>query len=220
MISRLVFLEISGPLAMFARPDTGGPPTSYPAPTWSAAKGIFESIARLASGDAWITPLKVEVCRRVGEGGGEVRYQRYTTNYGGPLRKSNQLRLGSSYQLFATVLADVCYRLHGEVVRSKGEKIPGANPRHHLQDLFERRIEQGRAHRTPCLGWSEFTANYWGPFRDGTTGRPAATEIDDALNIEIPSMLRTVFDRPVGGKFQPRFDQKVTIRKGMLVYAE
>lgn len=218
MSEYLLELEIAGALAMFARPDTGGPPTSYPVPTWSAAKGIFESIARLASGDAWINPVKVEVCRRVGETGGEVRYQRYTTNYGGPLRKSNQLRLGSSYQLFATVLADVCYRLHGEVVGSKN--LPKSNPRHHLQDLFDRRIEQGRAHRTPCLGWSEFTANYWGPFRNGTEGQPAATEIDDALNLEIPSMLRTVFDRPVSGIFQPRFDQKVTIRKGTLVYAE
>lgn len=216
----LVALEIAGPLAMFARPDTGGPPTSYPVPTWSAAKGIFESIARLASGDAWINPLKVEICRRVGESGGEVIFQRYTTNYGGPLRKSNQLRLGSSYQFFATVLADVCYRLYGEVVRPGREKNSDTNPRHHLQDLFERRIKQGRAHRTPCLGWSEFTANYWGPFRDGEDGRPLITEVDDSLNIEIPSMLHAVFDDSVNGNYWPRFDRNVRIQKGALVYAQ
>lgn len=33
-----VEFEVAGPLAMFARPDTGGTPTSYPLPTWSAAK--------------------------------------------------------------------------------------------------------------------------------------------------------------------------------------
>lgn len=82
-------LEVAGPLAMFARPDTGGTPTSYPAPTWSACKGIFEAIAMLNSGDAWINPTRVEVCRRRGTPGGSVRFQRYTTNYGGPLRKAN-----------------------------------------------------------------------------------------------------------------------------------
>ncbi|MGA7992375.1 MAG: CRISPR-associated protein Cas5 [Thermoanaerobaculia bacterium] len=35
-------MEVAGPLAMFTRPDTGGTPTSYPLPTWSAAKGILE----------------------------------------------------------------------------------------------------------------------------------------------------------------------------------
>lgn len=219
MSKYIVTLEIAAPLAIFARPDTGGPPTSYPAPTWSAAKGIFESIARLHSGDAWIKPLRVEICRRVGGPGGEIRFQRYTTNYGGPLRKSNQLRRGSSYQFFATVLADVCYRLYGEIVRgSRGDE--GNNPRHHLQELFERRIKQGRAHRTPCLGWSEFTASYWGPFRDGRDGQPLATEVDNALNLEIPSMLRSVFDQPVNGQYRPRFDQHVAIKKGALVYAE
>src|SRR5580693_1904841 len=91
-----VHLEVAGPLAIFARPDTGGTPTSYPVPTWSAAKGMFESIAFFADGAAWICPTKVEVCRKkrddsdvratVPRGGG-VRFQRYTTNYGGPLRK-------------------------------------------------------------------------------------------------------------------------------------
>ena len=33
-----VQLEVEGPLAMFARPDTGGTPTSYPVPTWSAPR--------------------------------------------------------------------------------------------------------------------------------------------------------------------------------------
>ena len=64
----LVALEISGPLAMFARPDTGGTPTSYPARTWSAAKGVFESIAFLADGAAWISLTMVEISRAAGVG--------------------------------------------------------------------------------------------------------------------------------------------------------
>jgi CRISPR-associated protein Cas5d len=84
-----VCFEVAGPLAIFTRPDTGATPTSYPVPTWSAAKGLFESIAFFADGAAWICPTRTEVCRRVGETGGQVRFQRYTTNYGGPERKAN-----------------------------------------------------------------------------------------------------------------------------------
>jgi CRISPR-associated protein Cas5d len=119
-----VQLEVAGPLAMFARPDTGGTPTSYPIPTWSAAKGIFEAIAFLADGQAWIDPVAVEVCRRRGQPGGHVTFQRYTTNYGGRLRKTDLFGKGtapggSSMQLFATVLSDVCHPAsHGLLLAS------------------------------------------------------------------------------------------------------
>jgi len=95
--------------------DTGGTPTSYPVPTWSACKGIFEAIAFLSSGDAWSCPTKVEVCKRCGAKGGSVRFQKYTTNYGGPLRKTQVISKGANMQLFATALSDVCYRIYGEV---------------------------------------------------------------------------------------------------------
>jgi CRISPR-associated Cas5-like protein len=41
--------EISGPTAMWTRPDTGDVPVSYPAPTYGVVKGIFESILWLKS---------------------------------------------------------------------------------------------------------------------------------------------------------------------------
>ena len=200
-----VSLEVAGPLAIFTRPDTGGTPTSYPVPTWSAAKGLFESIAFFADGSAWICPVKVEICRRVGESGGRVWFQRYTTNYGGPLRKKDLFRKGtapggSSMQLFATVLNDVCYRLHGIVVgQSSYNHI---NVRHHLKDLFDRRLRQGRC---LCLGWSEFTCSYWGPFRTGVT------EVDSAISLEVPSMLLCVWDRPTRGRYAPEFRQDVGV---------
>jgi CRISPR-associated protein Cas5d len=208
-----VELEVAGRLAMFCRPDTGGTPTSYAVPTWSAAKGLFESIAFLADGSAWICPTRVEVCRRIGEAGGEIRFQRYSTNYGGPLRKASLFekgaaRGGASMQLFATVLRDVCYRLHGHVA---GPNNAGAiNARHYLKDLFERRLRQGRCFRTPCLGWSEFTCSYWGPFRQDET------EVDDSVSLEIPSMLLAVWDRPSAGVYAPEFRQDLRIARGIL----
>lgn len=49
-----VEMEIAGPAAMWTRPDTGSAAVSGPGPTFSAAKGVFEAIARLRS--AYIRP--------------------------------------------------------------------------------------------------------------------------------------------------------------------
>lgn len=203
-------LEVAGPLAIFTRVDTGGTPTSYPAPTWSAAKGLFDAIALFVDGAAWIEPLRVEVCRPLGTKGGSVRYESYATNYGGPLRKPVLVGAGNNMQLYATVLVDVCYRIHGEV---RGETTVGRNPRHQLHEMFTRRLERGQCHHTPALGWREFTCSYWGPVRE-------TTEVDEALNLSIPSMLTRMWDRPVGGGYAPRYAQGARIEKGVLAYAE
>lgn len=49
--------EISGPTAMWTRPDTGDVPVSYPVPTYAAVKGIFESIVWLKSAELIRTQL-------------------------------------------------------------------------------------------------------------------------------------------------------------------
>ena len=205
-----VQIEVAGPLAIFTRPDTGGTPTSYPVPTWSACKGIFESIAFLADGAAWISPTRVEMCKRRGSVGGSVRFQKYTTNYGGPLRKADVIRKGANMQLFETVLADVCYRLYGDV---RGAQKLDRNPRHHLQEMLQRRIDRGQCHHTPALGWREFTCSYWGPFR-------ADHEVDIDLDLTIPSMLVSVWDSPNEGAYGPRFAQDVRVERGVLRFVE
>ena len=43
MKSYEVAFEVSGPTAMWTRPDTGDAPVSYPAPSFAAVKGLFES---------------------------------------------------------------------------------------------------------------------------------------------------------------------------------
>jgi CRISPR-associated protein Cas5d len=204
-------MEVAGPAAMFADPTTGGTPTSSVVPSVPAAKGIFEAVAWLKAG-ARIEPTKVEICKRRGMPGGEVLFQRYTTNYGGPLRKPTQISGNNNFQLIASVVANPCYRLYAQVV-SDGPPRGGTNPPHHLQDLFERRLKQGRCHRTPCLGWSEFTATYWGPFRD-------EFEVDADLSFEVPTLLVEMWDRPVHGGYAPRFRQRLKVEKGVLAYAQ
>lgn len=200
-----VEMEIEGPLAIFSRPDCGDTPCSYPVPTWSAAKGIFEAIARMQG--AYISPLAVEICK-------PIKYRKYVTNYGGPLRKATDVKKGNSFQLQATVLEDVCYRLYGEVVNCGGHEN-SRNPAHALQDRFLRRIRKSRCYYVPCLGWKEFSPNYFGVIRDDTAERFVQSHSEI-----IPSMLYSVFDNPVNGKYSPEYRQNMMIEEGRLCYAQ
>lgn len=206
-----ISLEISGATAMWTRPDTGDSPVSYPLPTWSAAKGIFESIVRLETVE--IVPAMVEICA-------PIIYHGYVTNYGGPLRKSAIMPYGS-YQLLATVLINVCYRLYAEIkpaehnrplsARASRQKSKGFNDRHACQDMFNRRLKQGQCHDIPFLGWREFTPDYFGHFRD-------QTKVDENVNMTLPSLLFSVFD--LSGTKKPVFKQDVKIRSGRLEYVK
>jgi len=110
-------------------------PVSYPsAERFSAAKGIFESI--LWGPAVQIVPTKVEICA-------PVQYHNYQTNYGGPLRKSGVIAGGGGFQLLATVLIDVCYKLYAEVLpipKALKDRVPDKarqwdGKRHHLDTL-------------------------------------------------------------------------------------
>jgi CRISPR-associated protein Cas5d len=198
-----VSFEVAAPAAIFTRPDSGSSFVSYEAPTYSALKGMFECVARWKS--AYIKPTRVEICN-------PIQFMRYATNYGGPLRKANQLAKGSPYQLFATILVDVCYKVHGVIV--EGGPAPSTNNHlHALQDVFERRLKQGRFYQTPCLGWSEFTPSYFGPLRE-------STHLRKDINAVVPSMLYRVFDKDAAGRHGPEFRQNVQINKGELSFVE
>lgn len=208
-----ISLEIAGPSAMWTRPDTGDAPVSYLAPTYSAAKGIFEAVCWLKS--AVVRPTRVEVCST-------PVWHTYTTNYGGPLRKSSSVKAGNSFQLLATVLVNVCYRIHGEAVgvdddrgqteRSSVYRKARINGAHAYQEMFQRRLLKGQWYSTPCLGWKEFVPNYVGSLR--AESKPCAS-----VNACLPSMLQSVFSQPSQGVYSPSFRQSVEIRGGVLHYA-
>ena len=191
--------EIAGPAAMFSRPDTGSSPISYPAPTKSALKSIFECV--VFSNQAYFVPERVEICS-------PVVFSKYTTNYGGPLRKSGT----SNFQRFATILENVCYKVYG-TIGSYNSPRQGENPRHKLQEIFVRRLAQGQFFRTPFLGWKEFTPSYFGPLRE-------TTQVDPTVNLIIPSMLATMYTRPTQGTVDPSYLQNIKIEGGVLQYVE
>lgn len=210
-----VMLEISGNTAMWTRPDTGDCPVSYPAPTYSAVKGIFESI--LWGPAVQIIPTKVEICA-------PLQYHNYQTNYGGPLRKSGVVASGGGFQLLATVLIDVCYRLYADVIpisKNNKERISDSarrwdgkttSPGHAYQDIFIRRLKRGQCFSMPCLGWKEFGPDYFGPIRE-------KTQVQSDLNTVLPSMLREVFSKGYASEVSFLYDKNVAIKNGILEYA-
>ncbi|ULQ60111.1 CRISPR-associated protein Cas5 [Brucepastera parasyntrophica] len=209
-----VQMEIAGNTAMWTRPDTGDSPVSFSVPTYSAVKGIFESV--LWGPAVTIVPVKVEICA-------PLQFHSYYTNYGGPLRKAESVKKGNAYQLLATVMIDVCYRLYAlampnrekagvsEATLSWDQKT--TSPGHAYQAIFERRLKRGQCHAVPCLGWKEFTPSYFGPFRENT-------KVQGELNFTIPSLLREVFSRGYSSPVSFVYDQNVRIENGILVFPE
>lgn len=212
-LSYPIEMEISGSNAMWTRPDTGDCPVSYPAPTYSAVKAIFESISW--GPDVEIIPTKVELCK-------PVQYHSYCTNYGGPLRSSTAIKQGNNYQLYATVLIDVCYKLYADVVpnhhkiglpeRARQWDDRTTSPGHAYQSIFQRRLQRGQAFAIPVLGWREFTPSYFGKLR-------ATTEVlADLPTIVIPSMLRQVFSNGYQSPVSYVYDNDLMIKNGVLEY--
>jgi CRISPR-associated protein Cas5d len=164
-------------------------------------------------GQVYIKPVKVEVCR-------PIRFERFVTNYGGPLRKGEQVKKGNNYQLFATVLVDVCYRLYAELVpkecSTRGKGRTGKGRRHGvvkdhaaiLRARFNERLASGQPYYMPCLGWREFVPSYCGPFRVDT--RP-----EQSINLVIPSLLMDMWEDK---QLKPRFVQDWEIVGGVMSY--
>lgn len=204
-----VTIEIAGQTAMWTRPDTGDCPVSYPAPTYSAVKGIFESI--LWGPAIGIVPFKVEICK-------PLRFHGYSTNYNGPLRKTGT---EGAYQLLATVLTDVCYRMYAHVYPTRNKKqlnkkargwdSKTSSPGHAYATIFERRLKRGQWFTLPFLGWKEFTPSYIGPFRP-------ETEVQKDINTVLPSMMREVFPDGYNSEVRFTYDQNVLINGGVLHY--
>jgi len=207
-------MEIAGSTAMWTRPDTGDCPVSYPAPTYSAVKGIFESI--LWGPAVRVIPTKVEICK-------PVQYHNYQTNYGGPLRKTGIVASGGGFQLLATVLIDVCYRIYAEVIPIQKEQKDRislsaqtwdkktTSPGHAYQEIFNRRLKRGQCFTLPSLGWKEFGAEYFGHFREETV-------VLSDYSTAIPSMLREVFSQGYKSDVSFSYDQNLEISNGVLIF--
>jgi CRISPR-associated protein Cas5d len=206
-----VSLEVSGKTAIFTRPDTGSSPISYPVPTYSALRGIFEAILLLEQ--ASVVPVKVEICA-------PINYHHYTTNYLGPAKKTGQ---EGALQVPATVLTDVCYRVYARAyhddrpipysTRGKPNGSRCTHGGHAYREIFNRRIKRGQCYRTPFLGWKEFTVDYFGPFRPDT-------KVQEDIDLFIPCLFKAFSMDGLGKSttWQPIFMNNVEVREGVLHY--
>jgi len=210
--SYFVEMEISGNTAMWTRPDTGDTPVSEIVPSYSAVKAIFESV--LFGFNCVVKPTKVEICA-------PIQYHSYYTNYGGPLRKKSFIKEGNSFQLLATVLINVCYRIYAEVISNHQKKDLSekdlqwdkktTSPAHAYIDIFNRRLKRGQCYSIPSLGWKEFTASYFGPFRENT-------KICSTISTTIPSVLREVFSDGYHSPVSITFDQNLKVIDGVMLF--
>jgi CRISPR-associated protein Cas5d len=208
-----ISLEIAGPTAIWTRPDTGDSPGTYPAPTRSAAKGVFEAI--LWNPAVEIMPTRVEICA-------PLQYHRYATSYGGPLRKSNQIKDDRNYQLFATVLINVRYRLYAKLYPTPHENLTPRirqwlehtrSPCHAFRDIFERRLRRGQCHYVPSLGWREFVPSFVGEAQD--------TPIQADINVALESMPERIFSSPnCGNRREVKYTQGLRIEAGVLNFGD
>ena len=138
------------------------------------------------------------------------------------MRNLTSIKEGNSYQLYATVLIDVCYRIYAEVVPNKEKnKLPvralewdqkTTSPGHAYQSIFERRLKRGQCYSVPTLGWKEFTPSYFGEFRDTTQ------VLYDLPPVPIPSMLRQVFSKGYASQVSYVYDNNLIIQNGVLEY--
>lgn len=205
-------LEIAGPTAIWTRPDTGDSPGTYPVPTRSAAKGIFEAI--LWNPAVEIVPARVEICA-------PLVFHHYATNCGGPLRKSGQIKDDNNYQLFATVLINVRYRLFAELHLASLADYPPKigrwlertrSPCHAFKEIFERRLKRGQCQYVPSLGWREFVPSF--------VGEPQDTPVQTDINLNLPSMPDRVFSKPAYGEHALAYTQGLMIKQGVLHYGD
>jgi len=197
-------MEVDGYMAMFRDPSTGDTPKSYPAPTMSACKSIFNAIAALINpqtkiDDASLYPYKVEICR-------PILYTSTTFNSHSPAGKQSTKNKKGATQTFCSSLLNVCYKIYG-ISFPRNENMGTA---HYLQEKFIRRLKKGRCFSRPFLGIGEYFCDYYGPLRPETKVEP--------INEYIGVMPLLVFNDK--GQYSPVFCSSATIERGVLNYAE
>jgi len=201
-------MEIAGPIAYFPSSASGAGLTTYFFPPFSAVKGMFESICTVKSGT--VVPCRVEICN-------PIKTAEIGFNYHGHLRKHDLLTKQAAAQITITVLQDVCYKMYATVVNSEVSKydIPEQyrrlNGAHSFQEQLARRIRKGQCNHVPCLGTSEFLPTYWGELRDTT--KPLGE-----INLTVPLMLKTPFNKLWNGVFKPQFMTNVEVKNGVVMY--
>ena len=118
-------------------------------------------------------------------------------------------------------MINVSYRFYAEVVPNK-QKIDFSeksqqwdkrttSPAHAYVDIFNRRLKRGQSYSIPFLGWKEFTASYFGPFRENT-------KVCSSISTTIPAVLRQVFSEGYNSPVSVTYDQNINVINGIMLF--
>ncbi len=193
-------IEVAGNKALWTDPcSTTGAPISYVAPTYSAVKGIFESV--FFSSWTEVIPEQCIICN-------PISFIQYNINSPYLNYRKDEY---SSYQMKMQILTDVRYVLTARLLHIPNTNNKTTNGAHAYHYRFNKMIKRGQNFREPCLGLKEFSVDYIGKVREDCTA--------SKINLTIPSMLKTPFRDGRNSKPNPYFYQNVKIINGVLKYA-
>jgi CRISPR-associated protein Cas5d len=199
-------LDVSGDFACFSRPELSVERFSYPCPTPSAVRGVFDAIYCKPEQFRWqvekveiLKPVRYIPLRR-----NEVKdvvnvdaVERWMAGREPPepiWADGDKALLGSDEkgrtQRQTMALVDVRYRLHAHIRPWAGGRDKLAS----LEEQFLRRVERGKCFQQPYLGCREFVAFF--RLAQDCADRPEPQPVDQDLGW----MLYDVFDLSRPGK--------------------
>ena len=167
-------IEVWGYLANFS--EMKGERYSYPSPTPSAVRGIFDAIYCKPKKFRW-QPIKIEILN-------PIKYTSLRRNEVGVVAVKNPIDVNKHRQQRQTVaLKDVRYRLHAKIVPwDTNDNIKT------FDEQFIRRAKSGQCFNHPYFGCREFTAYF--KFIEDICNAKKPIEWNEML----PFMLYDVFD--------------------------
>ena len=180
-------VEVSGPYALFSRPEMKTERVSYDCMTPSAARGLLESIY-WHPGLRWIID-RIHVCAPIHFTNIRRNEVKDTINARSVkawiAKPKGELYLAASesiQQRAAMVLRDVHYVIEAHFEMTD-KAAPTDNPGK-FQDILRRRLRKGQCYHQPCFGCREFPAN----FREWPGGDIPALKVTQDLGFMLHSL--------------------------------
>lgn len=199
-----LYLRARGDLACFSRPEASVERMSYPWPTPSAARALFEAILwkpriRYEVREIHILkPINFTAFRR-----NEIGNQISTSG----LSYESYMDTGENrQQRMTTALKDVDYLIKAELFLNPDAPKSGPDDNHgKYRDMFQRRLQKGQQFHQPYLGCREFAADVFPP--EGNE-QPLPFSMDQGLmfyDFIFPTKKNDHREWVKGGKAQPLY---------------
>jgi CRISPR-associated protein Cas5d len=152
-----VGVQVSGPTALFSRPELKVERVSYPVMTPTAARGVLEAIY-------WKPEMRyrvvaIEVLRPIKQFNIRRNETSALVSLDAACRGSRVDTAAHRDQRNAMCLRDVAYRIHAHIeLTEHATKTVAA-----YRDQFRRRVSRGACFHQPYLGTREFSADFGEP---------------------------------------------------------